>query len=54
MAGRDQPEVISEVVPEICRKIILFTLFYTQRINDQKLLLNNPNYKITFMGVQIL
>lgn len=29
----------------------MFTLYYTQKSNDQKMLLNNPNWIISYYGV---
>jgi|JI7StandDraft_1071085.scaffolds.fasta_scaffold768134_1 hypothetical protein len=42
------------MVPDLCHKIMMFSLYYAQRGNDQKLLFNNQNWPITFLGIHAL
>jgi hypothetical protein len=42
------------MVPDLCHKILMFSLYYVQRGNDQKLLFNNPNWPISFIGIPAL
>jgi hypothetical protein len=38
------------MVPELCRKIVMFSFYFTQKANDKKELFNNPKWKIVYYG----
>ena len=42
------------MVPDLCHKIMMFSLHYVQKVNDQKLLFNNPNWTINYIGLPAL
>lgn len=51
MANRSKKEGLAEMIPDLCRKITKFTLYYTQKINDQQLMCGNPQWVINYYGI---
>lgn len=50
MANREKNMGIYQMIPELCHKIMMFTLHYAQKMLDQQPLNNNPNWIRNYLG----
>lgn len=51
LANKSKMEGLPDYIPELSQKIIKFTLFYAQKLNEGTMLVNNPNWVIPYYGI---
>ena len=52
MANKARGPKLPQYIPELTEKMINFSLYFAQRMLDQKMLMGNPNWVIHWCGME--